>query len=175
MAHYDLANIRRQCKLSQQALADRLGHSLNKIQYSERGKGSMSYSSLIRIGLGAEMTDFDEIPEIAWNGEALYHARKDMKLSQKKFAALVGANFRDISRWEMGYNEPRAKMVERISKTCGKKISNFYISSVAPEKISSILTKMTTVTESFSLLIETGKGLDFDFTIRQAKQTTYAA
>ena len=157
MAHYDLAEIRKQCGITQRELADRLGLSINKIQYSESGQGSMSYSSLIKLGLGTEMTDYDEEPVVSWNGEALYAARKALRLTQKQFAELVGANFRDISRWEMGYNEPRAEMVERISAACGKKVSCFYVSSVTPERISEILKKMTTFTESFTFLIEAGQ------------------
>ena len=175
MAHYDLAEIRKQCGITQRELADRLGLSINKIQYSESGQGSMSYSSLIKLGLGTEMTDYDEEPTVSWNGEALYAARKALRLTQKQFAELVGANFRDISRWEMGYNEPRAEMVERISAACGKKVSYFYASSVTPERISEILKKMTTMTERFSFLIETGQKQNGDYQFVQSMKKTYVA
>lgn len=177
MAHYDLANIRRQCGITQRDLANRMGTSLNKIQYSESGQGSMSYSSLIKLSLGAQQTDFDDEPVIFWNGEALYEARKSLKLSQKQLAEIVGSDFRDVSRWETGRNEPRPDMVECLAKACGKSVSCFYTGSVSQKSISGILSEVTKHVFTETLYIETNSrhGIIIDFRVKIRSVISYAA
>lgn len=177
MAHYDLANIRKQCRISQVDLANRLGVSTHKIQYSEAQQGSMSYSSLIRLSIGASQSDFDETPEISWNGEALYDARKEIKLSQRQLAEIVGSDFRDISRWETGRNEPRPDMVEKLAKACSRNVSYFYSGSVEQTQISNILTMATSHVCSNEICIEiiSRNNIRYDYNLTLKKTVSYAA
>jgi transcriptional regulator with XRE-family HTH domain len=66
-----------------------------------------------------------------FSGQKLREARKDMRedgrrVSQERFAELVGVSRRTPLRWEQGEVEPRASHLTRIAEVTGKPIGFFF-------------------------------------------------
>lgn len=50
--------------------------------------------------------------------EKVKHARTTLKLSQEKFAALLGVSFATVNRWEKGHATPTYETLERFNTLC---------------------------------------------------------
>ena len=50
--------------------------------------------------------------------EKVKHARTTLKLSQEKFAALLGVSFATVNRWEKGHATPTYETLERFNALC---------------------------------------------------------
>jgi transcriptional regulator with XRE-family HTH domain len=66
-----------------------------------------------------------------FSGTRLRQARKEMddngrKVSQERFAELVGVSRRTPLRWEQGEVEPRASHLTKIAEVTGKPIGFFF-------------------------------------------------
>lgn len=66
-----------------------------------------------------------------FSGERLREARKGMiehgrRVSQERFALLLGVSRRTPQRWEMGATEPTASNLARIAELTGKPLGFFY-------------------------------------------------
>lgn len=46
------------------------------------------------------------------------HARTTLKLSQEKFAALLGVSFATVNRWEKGHATPKYEVLQRFVALC---------------------------------------------------------
>ena len=69
-----------------------------------------------------------------FSGARLREAREELrdhgrKVSQERFAELVGCSRRSPSRWENGAAEPRMRHLQAISQATGKPIEWFFVSS----------------------------------------------
>ena len=51
-------------------------------------------------------------------GEKVKHARTALKLSQEKFAVLLGVSFATVNRWEKGHAMPTYETLERFNALC---------------------------------------------------------
>lgn len=51
-------------------------------------------------------------------GEKVKHARTTLKLSQEKFAVLLGVSFATVNRWEKGHAMPTYETLERFNALC---------------------------------------------------------
>lgn len=57
--------------------------------------------------------------------EKVKHARTTLKLSQEKFAALLGVSFATVNRWEKGHAMPTYEALERFNALCKDKEIRF--------------------------------------------------
>lgn len=70
---------------------------------------------------------------MAFDGTKLRTAREQMrehgrKVSQERFAELIGVSRRSPGRWENGVSEPRVHHLQAIARATGKPI-DFFVSS----------------------------------------------
>ena len=48
-------------------------------------------------------------------GRRIYHARREMDMTQRQLALRVGVSERTINRWERGWNGPRGVYLTRLA------------------------------------------------------------
>lgn len=59
-------------------------------------------------------------------GEKLREARKNIGLTQKQLAEIVGAKHNSISNWEKGQNQPDAEMIRRLCEALQVEANFFF-------------------------------------------------
>lgn len=70
-------------------------------------------------------------------GSRIRKYRKDKKLSQKNFAALLGVSASRVNNWENGVNRPDVDILADICKTLNVSPSELLDVRIDPEEISS--------------------------------------
>ncbi len=163
-----LAALRKQAKLSQADVAEKLSLSRQAVSKWESGKGlpsliaysvlSALYGTSVDVILSGKEAEEDEtLPKQSGKSfhEALREARRHRKISQESLAQSLSVSRQSVSKWESGKAEPEADHLLALAKLLKVSLSQLLPSAdIQPTEIKKSLPKKAPIEKPIEKTIE---------------------